>query len=251
MNLIVITAIGVGGSTILGSLIGFFVKNVPHRVHDTIMGLCAGLMLAASVLGLLEPAFSGSGVAGAWVPCLGVVCGVLLLNVLDRITPHLHTLTGVEPESHEHNRHINRVLLFVMAIALHKFPEGLAAGVGFGGDDIRNAVDVAIAISLQNVPEGMVVISPLLLAGVSRWRTLLIAFAIGALEVSGVGAGYLLSGIAAVLPFMLALAGGAMLYVISDEMIPESHAHGHQKEATYALIAGFVIMLLIERIEIM
>ena len=251
MNLIVITAIGVGGSTILGSLIGFFVKNVPHRVHDTIMGLCAGLMLAASVLGLLEPAFSGSGMAGVWVPCLGVVCGVLLLNLLDRITPHLHTLTGVEPESHEHNRHINRVLLFVMAIALHKFPEGLAAGVGFGGDDIRNAVDVAIAISLQNVPEGMVVISPLLLAGVSRWRTLLIAFAIGALEVSGVGAGYLLSGIAAVLPFMLALAGGAMLYVISDEMIPESHAHGHQKEATYALIAGFVIMLLIERIEIM
>ena len=251
MNLIVITAIGVGGSTILGSLIGFFVKNVPHRVHDTIMGLCAGLMLAASVLGLLEPAFSGSGMGCVWVSCLGVVCGVLLLNLLDRITPHLHTLTGVEPESHEHNRHINRVLLFVMAIALHKFPEGLAAGVGFGGDDIRNAVDVAIAISLQNVPEGMVVISPLLLAGVSRWRTLLIAFAIGALEVSGVGAGYLLSGIAAVLPFMLALAGGAMLYVISDEMIPESHAHGHQKEATYALIAGFVIMLLIERIEIM
>ena len=137
-----------------------------------------------------------------------------------------------------------------MAIAIHKFPEGLAAGVGFGGEcSASNAVDVAIAISLQNIPEGMVVIAPLLMAGVSRLRTFFIAVAIGLLEVAGVFAGYYLGNLSEpVLPLALALSGGAMLYVVSDEMIPESHAHGFQKQATYALVAGFVVMLLIERI---
>lgn len=142
--------------------------------------------------------------------------------------------------------HLNRVLLFVMAIAIHKFPEGMAAGVGFGGETTGDPISVALAISLQNVPEGMVVISPLLLAGVSRLRTLAIAIAIGLLEVVGVYFGYTLGSISmSVLPFMLALSGGAMLYVVSDEMIPESHAHGFEKEATYALLAGFVLMLII------
>lgn len=250
MNQIVIAAIGVGGSTVIGSLLGFFIKGVSHRVNDSIMGLCAGVMLCASVLGLMEPAFSlTNGWTSLWLPCLGVLCGVLVLNAFDHLTPHLHSITGVEQEEHHNNEHINHVLLFVFAIALHKFPEGLAAGVGFGGDLGDDAADVAIAISLQNVPEGMVIISPLLLAGVSHWRTLLITLAIGIIGVIGMLVGYFLGSLSeAVLPFMLALAGGAMLYVVSDEMIPESHAHGYQKSATYALLAGFVIMLLIDKL---
>ena len=248
MNVILLTAIGVGGSTAIGSLLGYCVKNVSHRVSDTVIGLCAGIMLAASVMGLIEPAFElAPRWSDVWVPCVGVAMGVLLVGVLDRLTPHLHTITGIDPEAHHHNQHIDRVLLLVLAIALHKLPEGLAAGVGFGGEDISDAVNVAIAISLQNVPEGMVIISPLLLAGVSHIRTFLIAIAIGMLEVAGVFMGYYLGSLSAsVLPFMLALSGGAMLYVVSDEMIPESHAHGYQKQAPYALITGFVLMLLID-----
>ena len=249
MDLIAITALAVGGSTILGSITGFLIKEVSHRVNDTIIGLCAGVMLSAAVLGLLVPAFNLAPCwSDVWSPCLGVVCGVLLLNVLDYLTPHLHHITGIEQEAHRNNRSLDRVMLFVMAIALHKFPEGLAAGVGFGGGATEGAVSVAVAISLQNVPEGMVIISPLLIAGVSHWRAFLIAIAIGLLEVLGVFTGYALGAIStAVLPFMLALSGGAMLYVVSDEMIPESHAHGYQKLATFALLAGFVLMMLIER----
>ncbi|MCF0207892.1 MAG: ZIP family metal transporter [Bacteroidaceae bacterium] len=250
MNGIILTAIGVGGSTAIGSVLGYFIKNVSHKVNDIVIGLCAGIMLSASILGLLVPAFEKTpDWHSVWLPCVGVVLGVLLLNLLDYLTPHLHNITGIEQEQHLNNQHINKVLLFVMAIALHKFPEGLAAGVGFGGGYSSDATSVAIAISLQNVPEGMVIISPLLIAGVSHLRTFLIALAIGLLEVLGVFTGYYLGSLSAtILPLMLALSGGAMLYVVSDEMIPESHAHGFQKHATYALIAGFVLMLLIERI---
>lgn len=250
MDAILTTAIGVGSSTVIGSVLGYFIKNVSHKTNDAIVGLCAGIMLSASVLGLLVPSFELCPQwSQVWKPCLGVVLGVMLLNLLDRLTPHLHTITGIEQEQHINNQHINRVMLFVMAIALHKFPEGMAAGVGFGGEGSADATSVAIAISLQNIPEGMVIISPLLLAGVSRWRTFIIAVAIGLLEVAGVFTGYGLGTLSAsILPLMLALSGGAMLYVVSDEMIPESHTHGYQKQATYALLAGFVLMLLIERI---
>jgi len=245
MSEIELTAIGVGGSTLIGSLMGFFVKNVSHRTNDIIIGLCAGIMLSAAVLGLLVPAFNMAATK-IWLPSVGVFAGALLLNILDLVTPHLHHITGIDQEEHRNNKHLNRVLLFVMAIAIHKFPEGMAAGVGFGGETSGNPFSVALAISLQNVPEGMVIISPLLLAGVSRMRTLLIAIVIGLLEVFGVYFGYTLGSLSMnILPFMLALSGGAMLYVVSDEMIPESHAHGYQKEATYALLAGFVLMLLI------
>ncbi len=249
MNTLFLTAVGVGGSTLIGSALGFFIKNLSHKTNDTIIGLCAGVMLAAAVLGLLEPAFELTpSWSGVWVPCLGVVAGALVLNLLDQVTPHLHHITGIEQEEHLHNHHLNRVLLFVMAIALHKFPEGMAAGVGFCDDMTGNASSVAIAISLQNVPEGMVIISPLLLAGVSHLRTMIIALVIGLLEVAGVYVGYYLGSISlALLPFMLALAGGAMLYVVSDEMIPESHSHGYQKAATYALLVGFTLMILLER----
>lgn len=249
LNPIVTAAIGVGGSTLIGAVLGFFVRNVSHKTNDTIIGLCAGIMLSAAVLGLLQPAFTMVKGALILLPIVGVFAGALLLNFLDIVTPHLHSITGIDPESHLHNQRIDRVLLFVMAIALHKFPEGMAAGVGFGGvsDATSDAWSVAFAICLQNVPEAMVVMSPLLLAGVKTLRASIIALAIGLLEVAGVFTGYFLGSISiTALPFMLALSGGAMLYVVSDEMIPESHAHGFQKQATYALLLGFISMLIID-----
>ena len=166
------------------------------------------------------------------------------------IVPHLHTVTGLDAEAHRNNKKLNRILLFVLAIALHKLPEGIAAGVSMHAGDGSGQTDwtVTAGIALQNVPEGMVVIAPLLLAGVSRWRTFVVSTVIGLLEVVGVWLGFALGSLSAVfLPVMLGFAGGAMLYVTSDEMIPETHAHGYQKLATYALLLGFMSLLLMER----
>ncbi len=247
---VIYSALGLCGATMIGSLVGFAFKQLPHKWNDAVLGYCAGVMMAASILGLLLPAadMAGSGWSMAWVVAGGMV-GALFLNVLDFVTPHLHHITGLDQEQHAHNASLNHILLFVMAIAIHKLPEGMAAGVSFNGESIGNAWTVTVGIALQNVPEGMVVISPLLMAGVSRMRTFLISLAIGMLEIVGVLIGFFAGGISQMmLPVMLAFAGGAMLYVVSDEMIPETHVHGYEKQATYALILGFLTMLVLERV---
>ena len=132
-----------------------------------------------------------------------------------------------------------------MAIAIHNLPEGIAAGVGFGSDNVSNAITVALGIALQNIPEGMVIITPMLSAGVSAKKTFVCAMITGLVEVVGTLIGYFAVSVASfILPFALAFAGGTMLYVISDEMIPETHAHGSQRGATYALLVGFCVMLI-------
>ena len=247
MNQVWISAAGLSLATIIGSVIGFLVKSLPHKWNDAILGFCAGVMLAASTVGLILPAAQDAGSGRWWLILIGVILGMLLLNVLDLVTPHLHKLTGLEEEEHRNNASLNHVLLFVLAIALHKLPEGIAAGVGFNAADSTDAWAVTLGIAIQNVPEGMVVIAPLLIAGVSKIRTFLISLAIALLEVVGVWIGYGMGAISPILlPVMLALAGGAMLYVVSDEMIPETHAHGYQKLATYALVLGFVSLVFME-----
>ena len=247
MNQVWISAAGLSLATIIGSVIGFLVKSLPHKWNDAILGFCAGVMLAASTVGLILPAAQDAGSSRWWLILIGVILGMLLLNILDLVTPHLHKLTGLEEEEHRNNASLNHVLLFVLAIALHKLPEGIAAGVGFNAADSTDAWAVTLGIAIQNVPEGMVVIAPLLIAGVSKIRTFLISLVIALLEVVGVWIGYGMGAISPILlPVMLALAGGAMLYVVSDEMIPETHAHGYQKLATYALVLGFVSLVFLE-----
>jgi ZIP family zinc transporter len=201
-------------------------------------------MLAASTIGLIVPAFQQTD--QWWLVTVGVMAGAFFLNVLDLITPHLHTITGLDPEEHKNNATLNHVLLFVMAIALHKLPEGMAAGVSMCSSDGTTDWGVSVGIAIQNIPEGMVIIAPLLVAGVSAARTFGISIAIGLLEIIGVLIGFALGTASeAFLPVMLGFAGGAMLYVTSDEMIPETHTHGYQKQATYALLLGFMTMLLL------
>jgi ZIP family zinc transporter len=138
-------------------------------------------------------------------------------------------------------------MLFVIAIAIHNLPEGIAAGVGFGSEDVSNAITVAIGIALQNIPEGMIIVSPLVMAGVPKWRVFLIASFTGIIEIVGTLIGYSAVSVSnAILPFALAFAGGTMLYVVSDEMIPETHSHGYERLATYSLIFGFVTMLIMD-----
>ncbi len=242
-----LSAAGLALSTILGSLLGFTIKTLPHKWNDAVLGFCAGVMLAASTLGLIVPSAQEAGAGNWWIVLLGVVVGMLFLSLLDLVTPHLHVVTGLDHETHANNASINRILLFVMAIALHKLPEGIAAGVGFNSAEPSGAWAVTIGIAVQNIPEGMVVIAPLLLAGVSRIRTFVISLSIALLEIVGVWIGYGLGAISPLLlPLMLAFAGGAMLYVVSDEMIPETHAHGYQKLATYSLVLGFVAMMFLD-----
>ena len=243
MDMVLLTALGVGGATVIGALIGFAFKKISHRFSDIVLAFAAGVMLAAAVLGLILPSLEYGGKFGLLVTVAGIFAGALCLNLIDKLVPHLHKLVGPESESH-HNADLSKVLLFVSAIAIHNLPEGIAAGVGFGAGDTAQALLIAGGIALQNIPEGMVIIGPMLAAGVSVRKTLVCAMLTGLVEVAGTLIGYFAVSVASfILPFALAFAGGTMLYVISDEMIPETHAHGAQRGATYALLFGFCLML--------
>ena len=241
--MVLLTALGVGGATVIGAVIGFIFKKISHRFSDIVLAFAAGVMLAAALLGLVLPSLEYGGKYGIIITVAGIFVGALCLNLVDKLVPHLHKLAGVDGEEH-HNANLGKVLLFVMAIAIHNLPEGIAAGVGFGSGDVSQALLIAGGIALQNIPEGMVIISPMLAAGVSAKKTFVIAMLTGLVEVVGTLIGYFAVNIASViLPFALAFAGGTMLYVISDEMIPETHAHGSERGATYALLVGFCLML--------
>lgn len=243
MNLVFLTAAGVGGATVIGAVIGFLFKKVSHRFSDIVLSFAAGVMLAAAVLGLILPSVEYGGKYGLIITIAGIFTGAVCLNLVDKLVPHLHGFVGKDIEEH-HNANLSKVLLFVAAIAIHNLPEGIAAGVGFGSDNTKQALLIAGGIALQNIPEGMVIIAPMLAAGVKPSKTFIIAMLTGLVEVIGTMTGYFAVSIAsAILPFALAFAGGTMLYVISDEMIPETHAHGNQRGATYALLAGFCVML--------
>ena len=243
MEIVALTALGVGGATVFGSLLGFAFKKISHRFSDIVLSFAAGIMLAAAVLGLIVPSLEYGGKFGILITMVGIFAGAVGLNLIDKLVPHLHKLMGPDIESHD-NADLDKVLLFVLAIGIHNLPEGIAAGVGFGSGDTSQALLIAGGIALQNIPEGMVIIAPMLAAGVSKRRTLVCALITGLVEVVGTLIGYFAVSIATViLPFALAFAGGTMLYVISDEMIPETHAHGSERGATYALLAGFCVML--------
>lgn len=243
MKLVIITALGVGGATVIGSLIGFIFKKLSHKFSDIILSFAAGVMLAAAVLGLILPSVEYGGKFGLIYTVVGIFAGALCLNLIDKLVPHLHKLVGPDIESHN-NANLSKVLLFVTAIAIHNLPEGIAAGVGFGSGDSSQALLIAGGIALQNIPEGMVIIGPMLASGVSPRKTFICAMLTGLIEVVGTLIGYFAVSIAsAILPIALAFAGGTMLYVISDEMIPETHAHGSERGATYALLVGFCVML--------
>ena len=202
-------------------------------------------MLAAAVIGLILPSLEYGGAWGILVTVAGLFAGALCLNLIDKLVPHLHKMTGVDGEAHpDQTARLDKVLLFVMAIGIHNLPEGIAAGVSFGTGDTLQALTVAGGIALQNIPEGMVIIAPMIAAGMSRRRTFIIAMMTGVVEVIGTLIGYFAVQVSTfILPFALAFAGGTMLYVISDEMIPETHAHGSERGATYALLVGFSLML--------
>ena len=245
MQLAMLTALGVGGATIFGVLLGFVFQKIPHKFNDIVLGYAAGIMLGAAILGLVIPSLEEGNV---WVTLAGILAGAVFLNFADKVTPHLHHITGMDQEAHSYKQNqINKVMLFVMAIAIHNLPEGIAAGVSFGTDNLGNAITVALGIALQNIPEGMIIVSPMIIAGVPKFRVFMIACFTGLVEIIGTMIGYGAANISVmILPFILAFAGGTMIYVVSDEMIPETHSHGYERQATYALLFGFMTMILMD-----
>ena len=241
MGMVLLTALGVGGATIIGAVLGVIFKKISHQFSDIVLSFAAGVMLAAAVLGLILPSLEYGSIV---TTVIGIFAGALALNLIDKLVPHLHRMVGTDIEDHESNGKLSKVLLFVTAIAIHNLPEGIAAGVGFGSGNTAEALLIAGGIALQNIPEGMVIIGPMLAAGVSLKKTFLIAAATGVVEILGTLLGFFAVNVSsAILPFALAFAGGTMLYVISDEMIPETH-HGETQGVTYALLVGFCVMLI-------
>lgn len=244
MEIVLLTALGVGGATVVGALVGFLFKNLSHKFYDIVLSFAAGIMLAAAFIGLIIPSVEYGGKYGIVTTVLGIFIGAICMKLIDKLVPHLHKMAENDIEPHGRNRSIDKVILFVLAIAIHNFPEGIAAGVGFGSGNDAEAMVIAIGIALQNIPEGMVIIAPMLAAGISPKRTLFYAVLTGVVEVVGTMLGYFAVSISAViLPFALSFAGGTMLYVISDEMIPETHSHGSESGATFSLLAGIALML--------
>ena len=241
MTIVLLTALGVGGATIIGAIIGLIFKNVSHKFSDIVLAFASGIMLAAAVLGLILPSLEYGGKYGILITLGGIFAGAICLNLMDKFIPHMHN----EDLDADHEQTTRRkVMLFVLAIAIHNLPEGIAAGVGFGTGDHTQALMIAGGIALQNIPEGMIVIGPMLACGIDKKKSFFYAFLTGVVEIVGTLIGYFAVSIATtVLPFALAFAGGTMLYVVSDEMIPETHSHGHERGATYALLVGFAIML--------
>lgn len=249
MTMVLLTALGVGGATIFGCIIGFIFKGISHKFSDIVLSFAAGIMLAAAILGLILPSLDYGGKYGIIVTVLGIFAGAVAISLLDRLVPHLHKFVDgdIEGPKPKNSANIEKVLLFVTAIAIHNLPEGIASGVGFGGGNTSEALMIAGGIALQNIPEGMVIIGPMLAAGISPKKTFLCACFTGVIEIIGCLIGYFAVSVSQIiLPFALAFAGGTMLYVISDEMIPETHSHGSEWGATYALLTGFSVMLILD-----
>ena len=247
MQTVLLTAIGVGMATVIGSVIGFIFRKISHKFSDIVLAFAAGVMLAAAVIGLILESLEHGGKWVVLVSIAGIFAGALTIHIIDRFVPHLHKLAVKGEQSESDKEKLYKVLLFVLAIAIHNFPEGIAAGVGFGTGNTAEALTIAGAIALQNIPEGMVIIAPMLASGIPPIRTFVIASLTGVIEVVGTLLGYFAISIStSILPFALAFAGGTMLYVISDEMIPETHSHGSETGATYSLILGFCAMLALD-----
>lgn len=243
----ILASIAAGLMTGLGSIPIFFTKNISQRMLDLLLGFAAGVMLAATSFSLIIPSldYSGGGLKAALITSAGIIVGAIFLDLTDKYSPHEHLLDKrIEGGA---RKSLKRIWLFIIAITIHNFPEGLAVGVGFGDNNISNGLTLAMGIGLQNMPEGLAVALALVREKYTQKKAFTIALLTGLVEPVGGLLGLLLVSVfKPILPFTLAFAAGAMLFVISDEIIPETHQGGHEREATFGVIIGFVIMMILD-----
>ena len=253
-----IILIGIIASTLtglftgIGALLIYVKKHVSKKMLDAALGVAAGVMLAATSFSLIVPAIEkgGGGVRGSFVALIGILVGGAFLVIADRFFPDTNLMLNSmgSDEAARNGARLRKVWLFILAITVHNFPEGLAVGVGFGDGDISNGISLAIGIGLQNFPEGLAVALPLIRENYPRWKAFLIALATGLVEPIGglIGVGIVQIS-RPILPLAMAFAAGAMIFVISHEIIPETQSdHNHSKLATFALLVGFVVMMFMD-----
>jgi ZIP family zinc transporter len=244
------------GSLAAGSITGvgafgvFFFRRLSSRLEDGLLSFAAGIMLAASFFSLILPSIEyGENIfhnqhLAVGVTIFGIMSGALALFLMHRYLPHEHFLAGYEgPDT----RKISRIWLFVIAITLHNFPEGMAVGVGFAGGNVSNGMSLATGIGIQNIPEGLAVAISLLSIGYTRRLSFFIGFLTGLAEpIGGLFGSVAVSFAGPLMPWALAFAAGAMLFIISDEIIPETHRRGFEGLATFSLLIGFVFMMYLD-----
>ncbi len=240
-------SVGASCGTALGALPVLAVRRISARAQDVLQSVAAGVMLGATAFSLVLPGIAAAEARiGAALPATlivtgGIVLGSLAIHLVHRHAPHVHFQGGPEgPPS----RRLGRMWLLVVAITLHNFPEGMAVGVGFGGG-VASGTALGIAIFVQNLPEGFLVALGLASVGYRRGRAVLVACATGLVEtVGGLVGATAVAVAAAALPWAMGFAAGAMLFVISHEIVPETHRNGYEVEATFGLVGGFALMLL-------
>lgn len=238
-----------GLATGIGALPTLFFKKISNDLFNSLLGGAAGVMLAATAFSLLVPGITyGNEIwpsKGIHVVSFGMLLGALFLHYADRQLPHVH----FDAVSDTQLNSLKKIWLFIIAITIHNFPEGMSVGVSFGAGDMKNGIVLAIAIALQNIPEGLAVALPLLGLGYSKWRAIGIATLTGLVEpVGGLLGITMVTIFQPVLPIAMGFAAGAMLFVISEEIIPETHSKGRSRYATFALMIGFIIMMTLDNL---
>jgi len=243
---------GTGGllATGLGAAIALAFRSIAAKVQDVALGFAGGMMLAASTFSLLLPGLEAAreqfnnDVGAALIVIAGLGAGVALMLVLDTLVPHEHENSGRQGL---HDERLHRVWLFVLAITLHNLPEGMAIGVSLSKGDLAVGVPLTTAILLQDIPEGLAVAMSLRATGLGRGKAALVALGSGLMEPLGALLGLGLSnGFAWSYPVSMGLAAGAMIFVVSHEVIPETHRNGHQTPATLGLMLGFAVMMFLD-----
>ncbi|WP_262966730.1 ZIP family metal transporter [Methylobacter psychrophilus] len=238
-----------GLATGVGALPALFFKVISRNLFNSMLGAAAGVMLAATAFSLLMPGMTYGNLIwpgkGIYIVSLGMVVGAAFLHYADRQLPHVHfdSISDVQLSS------LKKVWLFIIAITIHNFPEGMSVGVSFGTGDMKNGLVLAIAIALQNIPEGLAVALPLVGLGYNKWKAIGIATLTGLVEpVGGLLGITMVTVFEPVLPIAMGFAAGAMLFVISEEIIPETHSKGRSRYATFALMGGFIIMMILDNL---
>jgi ZIP family zinc transporter len=240
-----------GLATGLGALPALFLKDISDRVFNSLLGAAAGVMLAATAFSLLVPGMAAgkevwpNSHIGMFVVSFGMMLGAFFLHYADKNMPHLH----FNEASDETLNSLKRLSLFIAAITIHNFPEGMSVGVSFGSGDMKNGIVLTTAIALQNLPEGLAVAMPLVALGYNKWKAVGLATLTGLVEpVGGLLGITMVTVFKPILPIAMGFAAGAMLFVISEEIIPETHSKGRSRFATFSLMAGFTIMMMLDNL---
>lgn len=246
-----LASLAAGLFTPVGAVPVLLLRRISQRAEDTLMGFGAGVMLAATAFSLAKPAvaeaerLTGGVLTGMFVVALGIGIGGYLVMAIERWLPHEHFMTG--KQSGADATKLRRVWLFIFAITIHNFPEGLAVGVGYGAGDVNAGLALTLGIGLQNLPEGLIIALGLIAVGYGHNAAFGLALLSGLVEPLGGVLGAVSVALAeTLLPWGMAFAAGAMLFVISHEIIPESHRKGHERYATMGVLVGFTLMLMLD-----